>query len=75
MPVTKLSLPTRFQLRLHVGNDDEGNPVYRLRTFGNVDPVASDEDILEVATALGELQEYAVESIRRIDQADLVASS
>ncbi len=75
MPVVKLSLPSSFQLRLSVGNDNEGNPVYRSKTFGNVNPVASDEDILEVATALGELQEHAVESVRRIDQADLVASS
>lgn len=71
MAVLSLPSPSRLQLRLLVG-EDEGKEIFRLRTFGNVKPAASDEDCMEVAAALGSLQIYDVNAIRRLDQADLV---
>ena len=70
-----LPIPSRLQLRLVVGTDDEGKEIYRLRTFGNVKPDASHEDLMEIANGIGGLQEHPVERVRRIDQADLVDMS
>ena len=71
MAVMILPGPSRLQLRLLVGVE-EGREIYRLRTFGNVKPDAEDEDIMEVAQALGALQVHEVNAVRRVDQADLV---
>ena len=72
MPVMSLPIPSRLQLRLEVGSDDDGKPIYRLRTFGNVNPEVSDEDLLSLADGIGALQEHPVDTVRRIDQSDLV---
>ncbi len=72
MSVMNLAIPSRLQLRLVVGTNEDGNEIFRLRTFGNVKPDTSDEDLMEVANGIGALQEYPVENVRRIDQSDLV---
>ncbi len=71
MAVLNLPSPSRLQLRLLVGVD-EGTEIFRLRTFGNVKPATSDEDFMDVAAALGSLQIYEVNAVRRLDQSDLV---
>ena len=49
MAVVSFPGPSRLQLRLLVGIE-EGKEIYRLRTFGNVKPAASDEDLVEHKT-------------------------
>ena len=71
MAVTSIPGPSRIQIRLLVGVE-EGKEIFRLRTFGNVKPEASDEDVMEVAQALWSLQVHDVDAVRRVDQADLV---
>ena len=71
MAVINLPSPSRLQLRLLVGIE-EGREIFRLRTFGNVKPDTTDEDLMEVAQALGGLQIHEVNAVRRVDQSDLV---
>lgn len=71
MAVMSLPSPSRLQLRLLVGIE-EGKEIFRLRTFGNVNPEATDQDLMDVAQALGGLQIHEVDAVRRLDQADLV---
>lgn len=74
MAVINLPLATRLQLRLKTGVTAEGRDIFRLRTFGNVKPAATDVDVKSVADGLTSLQVHAVDTVRRIDQADLVSA-
>ncbi|OPY56631.1 MAG: hypothetical protein A4E55_02042 [Pelotomaculum sp. PtaU1.Bin035] len=72
MAVTKVPDNSTLRLELRVGVNTSGNPVYRRRTLNNVKPNASDQDLFEIATALAALQEYPLNSISRVDGAQLV---
>jgi len=71
MAVTKTPTGSTVRLELHVDTVD-GNPVFRKRSFTNVKPTASDQDVYDVAVALGSLQEYPVNDVGRIDSASLI---
>lgn len=72
MAVTAMQSSSRLQLRFQVGTDDEGRPVYRSRSYSNVKPGASNQDLYDVGMAFSALQEHVLESVRRIDEAELV---
>ncbi len=68
MAVITNPLGSRMQLRLNVGQDDEGNPIYRSRSYSNVKPLASDDDVFAVGNALAGLQQHGLEEVRRINE-------
>ncbi len=74
MAVINLPLATRLQLRLKTGVTAEGKDIFRLRTFSNIKPTATDVDVKSVADGLASLQMHVVDTVRRIDQADLVSA-
>ena len=65
MAVNTVPIGSRLQLRLIVGQDRQGNPIYRTRSYSNVKPDASDEDVFAVGNALAGLQQHDVEELRR----------
>ena len=71
MPVIATPLITRMQLRLRVGTDPMGNPILRTRSYNNIKPEATDEAIYETGQDLTGLQEYPLEILRRVDEAEL----
>lgn len=72
MPVNTNPIGSRMQLRLIVGQDTGGNPVYRTRSYSNVKPLASDDDVFAVGNALAELQVQELDELRRINEYVLV---
>ncbi|UNC90762.1 DUF1659 domain-containing protein [Candidatus Contubernalis alkaliaceticus] len=72
MPLQVLPGYSRIQLRLQVGTVE--SPAYRTRTYSNVKHDSSDQDVYDVAFALGNLQQYDVDSIIRINENQLTAS-
>ena len=72
MPVTNNPLGSRMQLRLIVGQDIDGNPVYRTRSYNNVKPAASDDDVFAVGKSLADLQQHELGELRRINEYVLV---
>ncbi len=62
---------SRLQLRLLLGQNEQGNNVYRLRSFGNVRDDADNEDLLVMAAALADLQVHTLAEILRHDSATL----
>lgn len=72
MPVTVNPLSSRLQLRLVVGQDDQGNPVYRTRSYANVKATASDDAVFAVGSALAGLQQHDLEEVRRVNEFVLV---
>ena len=71
MEVYKVPGASVLRLELLLGMAG-GNPVLRRRNLANVKYTASDQDLYEVALALGSLQKYPVYGVVRVDNAQLV---
>ncbi|WP_332629781.1 DUF1659 domain-containing protein [Halalkalibacter flavus] len=56
---------SRLILSLENGQDNEGNPIRRTKSFNNVKPTATDQQLTSVATVLAPLQEWDVVSVDR----------
>jgi hypothetical protein len=67
MAVNAIPVGSRLQLRLNLGQDEEGNPIYRSRSYSNIKPLASDQDVFSVGNSLASLQKHGLEEIRRIN--------
>lgn len=72
MAVTRLPGNSLLRLELHVGVNGSGNPVFRTKSLNNVKAAATDQDLFDVAAALAALQEYPLNSVSRMDGAELV---
>jgi len=72
MPVITNPVGSRLQLRFMVGQDAQGNPIYRSRSYSNVKPAASDDDLFAVGNALAGLQQHTLDEVRRISEYVLI---
>ena len=64
--------PSSLRLKLDCGlNELTGKTVVKSKTFSNVRPNSSVDDVYEVAVALGSLQKYDVIEIAKIDSSTL----
>lgn len=71
MAVTKTPVGSIIRLSLVTGLDAQGGPILRNTSLSNVKPAALDQDLFDVANALVGLQEYQLNSISRVDNAEL----
>ncbi len=71
MAITKQALQSRLQLIVQTGLDGQGNPVFRTRSYGNVNVAAADEDVYAVALTIASLQQHSLYSVRRVDEGEL----
>lgn len=74
MAVSNIPANSVLQLELRTGVNPSGNPVYQHKSLPNIKPDALDQDIFDVATALAGLQEFPLNGVVRIDNAQLVQS-
>jgi hypothetical protein len=73
MAVIAIPSGDRLQLRVQVGvNPQNGNPIYRTRSWSRVKPGVTDEHLYEFASMLGELGADELESISRTKNVTLV---
>ena len=64
--------PSSLRLKLDCGvNELTGKTVVKSKTFSNVRPNASVDDVYQVGVALGSLQQYDVLEITKIDNSTL----
>ncbi len=73
MALEVLPVRTNLQIVVQTGTSDEGNPIYRTRTFRNVKTDAADQDVYDVGAALAGLQQHPVNVIQRLNEFDLVS--
>ena len=67
MAINKIAVGTTLRIQFQTGVDGSGNPVFSTKSLNNVKETALDQDIYDVALALAQLQEYAVEAVMRLD--------
>jgi len=72
MPIISNPVGSRMQLRLNIGQDVGGNPIYRSRSYSNVKPLASDQAVFTVGNSLANLQLHDLEEVRRVNEYVLV---
>lgn len=58
MAVEAKSKERALKIKVHMGSNDKGNPVYGTRTLGSVKLDASNDDLLAIATGAGDLITY-----------------
>lgn len=71
MPVSKVSLDSRLQVRYQTGLNDDGEPVYSTRNLGSVKAESLDESLWIAAATITGLQQLPVAEVRRVDYAIL----
>lgn len=71
MAVQKVPQESNIAIKVQKGISATGSPVYVTRNYP-CKPATTDQDIFDVAVALGGLQKYAVSTIQRIDTADML---
>ncbi len=75
MSINVNPLGDRVQLRVVVGTDPEtGNPIYRSRSYSNVKPDVTDDDLHAVAEGIGNLTEDNLSDIYRHKSYALVST-
>lgn len=67
MPVNKIALDSRLQVRYQVGINSEGNPLYSTRTVASVKSDSDDEGLWTIASSVAGLQKNPVAEVRRVD--------
>lgn len=71
MAVVLTKNPTGLKLRFDCGKDDNNKTIIRSKTYSNVKPGATDQDIFDVGTALVSLQSNTLQEMARIDNSTL----
>ena len=67
MAVTTNPIETRLRLVFYVGDDQDGNPIQKAKSFANVKPTASkNEDMYTVATSVGQSPTYTLVQTEQI---------
>lgn len=72
MAIVATELEGKVKVTLNAGNDGEGNAIIKSKTFSRVKSDATDENIYAVANGIASLQEYPVNSIRKLEEYDLI---
>ncbi len=71
MAVINSPVNSTIRLSLVTGLTAQGSPILKQTNLSNVKSSAVDQDIFDVANALVGIQDYELESIKRVDLADL----
>ncbi|WP_232463478.1 DUF1659 domain-containing protein [Tumebacillus avium] len=59
-------------LRLQAGTDEEGNGVYKDKSYPRVLPTVTPDDLYQIGEALASLSAWRLHFIQRVDREDLV---
>ena len=67
MAVSETQNPSALKIKFDCGLNDEGKSVIKSRTYSNLKPSASTQDVLDVARALANLCQHDVLEILKQD--------
>ncbi|MFZ5753585.1 MAG: DUF1659 domain-containing protein [Bacillota bacterium] len=71
MPVLSTLKDSSLKLIMQTGVDEKGNPVFKTRSYGNIKPSASDQDIYTLAQQLAGLQVHTLDQVSRMNNFEL----
>ncbi|WP_019152607.1 DUF1659 domain-containing protein [Robertmurraya massiliosenegalensis] len=65
-------MDSKLRLLFETGINEKGEPVYKTKTYNNIDKEATADQLSEAAQALGSLSLYPVISVERTDNFEIV---
>ncbi|WP_096190817.1 DUF1659 domain-containing protein [Neobacillus soli] len=68
-----LLLGTKLRLVFEAGMDDEGNPLYKAKTFSNVKKEATVDQLFQAAKAITVLCNDTLNKVERNDSTEILA--
>ncbi|WZL73725.1 DUF1659 domain-containing protein [Clostridiaceae bacterium 35-E11] len=71
MPVNVSLGYSKLKLVLSNGVDDNGKELKKTKTYANIKPTTTDEDVYAIADALISLQKNAVLQVGRLDEKEI----
>ena len=72
MAVSRILDFSKLVITSQVGLDPLGQPILKAKTFNGVKAAAVDQDVYDVAQALGSLQKNPVYRVDRIDREEII---
>lgn len=72
MAVVSTKMQSSVILKYKTGVDDNGNDVFESQKFGKVSTTSQDQEVYDVAEAIGTLVSYPVTQIIRDDQSSII---
>lgn len=64
---------SKLRLVFQVGMDDDGKPLFKAKTFSNIQKSATPDQLLQAAQALIGLSNDMLNNIERVENAELLA--
>ena len=71
MAVVAIKNLAKLSIKLDLGKNDQGKVIIKSKTFPNVKHSTSNDDLMQVASALVSLQEHSIQNVMRIDSTTL----
>ena len=72
MPVSVNLKDSKLKITVSTGVDGTGRDIKGSKTYSNIKPAATDEDIFAVASTLTGLQKNPVLNVERLDQKEIL---
>ena len=72
MPVSVNPKDSKLKITYSTGVDSTGKDITSSRTYLNIKPAATDEDVFMVASTLINLQKNTAMNVERLDQKEIV---
>ena len=72
MPVSSIADFSKLVIISQTGLDPLGQPIVKAKTYNGVKAAALDQDVFDVAQALGSLQKNPVYRVDRIDREEII---
>lgn len=64
---------TNLSFEFYLGTGADGSGEYKRKTFRNINPEISDDDLQEIADGIAMLQPYVVQSVQRNNEYNMQA--
>ena len=71
MAVTAVKNPSGLKMKFNCGKDDKGNTIRKTKTYSNLRPDASDQDVYDVGVMISSLQEHVLIEIAKVDNTSI----
>ncbi len=68
----KQNVETKIIIKVQTGTSSTGKATYTQRSFSNINPAITEDDVWDIGTKLGGLQKYPMGSVNRQDLAQIV---
>lgn len=71
MAIISIANASSIKVKFYHGEDLNGKPIVKTRTYSSVRQKTSNEDIINIITAIANLQQHTLTGLNRIDNTSL----